>query len=97
MNTPSGVGQEMVVGAQRFDRSRRRAHGALSLAAPRRRQEFIARRHLENVEVCPGRMVSTAEEVEFAAPVTDVEDHSCGAGIVGPLTRMSHVLRLASG
>jgi len=23
-------------------------------------QEFIARRHLEHVEVCPGRMVSTA-------------------------------------
>jgi len=60
-------------------------------------QEFIARRHLADVEVCPGRMVSTAEEVEFAAHVTDVEDHSCGAGIVGPLTRMSHVLRLASG
>jgi len=31
-------------------------------------QEFIARRHLENVEVCPGRMASTAEEVAAAAP-----------------------------
>jgi len=31
-------------------------------------QEFIARRHLENVEVCPGRMASTAEEVAVAAP-----------------------------
>ena len=31
-------------------------------------QEFITRQHLANVEVCPGRMVSTAEEVEFAAP-----------------------------
>jgi len=31
-------------------------------------QEFIARRHLENVEVYPGRMTSTAEEVAVAAP-----------------------------
>jgi len=31
-------------------------------------QEFIARRHLENVEVCPGRMASTAEEVAVVAP-----------------------------
>ena len=31
-------------------------------------QEFITRRHLENVEVCPGRMVSTAEEVAVSAP-----------------------------
>jgi len=31
-------------------------------------QEFIARRHPEHVEVCPGRMASTAEEVAVAAP-----------------------------
>ena len=31
-------------------------------------QEFIARRHLENFEVCHGRMASTAEEVAVAAP-----------------------------
>jgi uncharacterized SAM-binding protein YcdF (DUF218 family) len=31
-------------------------------------QEFIARRHLESVEVCPGRMASTAEEVAVVAP-----------------------------
>jgi len=31
-------------------------------------QEFIARRHLDNVEVCPGRMASTAEEVAVVAP-----------------------------
>jgi len=31
-------------------------------------QEFITRRHLENVEVCPGRMASTAEEVAVVAP-----------------------------
>jgi len=31
-------------------------------------QEFIARRHLENLEVCPGRMASTAEEVAVVAP-----------------------------
>jgi len=31
-------------------------------------QEFITRRHLENVEVCSGRMASTAEEVAVVAP-----------------------------
>jgi len=31
-------------------------------------QDFIARQHLEDIEVCPGRMASTAEEVAVAAP-----------------------------
>jgi len=31
-------------------------------------QEYITRRQLKNVEVCPGRMASTAEEVAVAAP-----------------------------
>src|SRR6476646_8636304 len=31
-------------------------------------QEYITRRHLENVEVCSGRMASTAEEVAVVAP-----------------------------
>jgi hypothetical protein len=51
------------------DRSPRRAHGS----GPVRphpggaAQEFITRRHLENVEVCPGRMAATAEDARRGA------------------------------